>query len=60
MGVLVSAGIELIFFLVDGFSSWGRVPEVWKKGNVTPDFKKEDPRKYRPVRLTYILKKVIE
>ncbi|KFP31241.1 RNA-directed DNA polymerase from mobile element jockey, partial [Colius striatus] len=45
--------------------SWrtGKVPEDWRKANVTPVFKKGrkgDPRKYRPVRLTSIPGKVME
>jgi len=45
--------------------SWrtGEVPEDWRKGNVTPIFKKgkkEDPGNYRQVSLTSILGKMME
>jgi len=45
--------------------SWrtGEVPEDWRKGSVTPIFKKgkkEDPGNYRPVSLTSILGKMME
>jgi len=41
----------------------GEVPGDWKKGNITPTFKKgrkQHPRNYQPVSLTYVPEKIME
>ena len=45
--------------------SWllDEVPGDWKKGSITPIFKKgkkDDPSKYRPVSLTSVLGNIVE
>ena len=45
--------------------SWqpGEVPDDWKKGNVTPIFKKgrkDEPRNYQPISLTSVSGKIMQ
>ena len=54
---------EIITCLFRKSMDEGKLPKVWKRGNVTPIFKKgkrQDPENYRPISLTSVLSKVME
>ena len=41
----------------------GKIPDIWKEGNVSPIYKKgekSDPSNYRPISLTCVLCKLLE
>ena len=56
----ISVALEIIY---NRSLMFGEVPEDWKKGNITPVYKKgnkSNPNNYRPISLTSVISKIIE
>ena len=60
---LADVAAKLLSIMFEKLWLLGHDPRDWEKGNITPVYKKgrkEDPRSYRKVSLTFVPEKIME